>query len=79
VISGSRNFHRLPHFISALAGFANVLPFGKRKSARYAREIKSSSKEHHLSDIMASVQAANQQYHIVFAPKYRRERLFTIS
>jgi hypothetical protein len=46
---------------SALAGIANVLPFGKRKSARYAREIKSLSKEHHLSDIMASVQAANQQ------------------
>jgi hypothetical protein len=50
-----------PVLQSALAGFANVLPFGKRKSARYAREIKSLSKEHHLSDIMASVQAANQQ------------------
>jgi len=44
-------------FISALAGFPNALPFEKRKSARYAREIKSLSKEHHRSDIMTSVQA----------------------
>lgn len=46
--------------VSALAGFPNVLPFGKRKPARYAREIKSLSKEHHHSGIMTSVQAVKK-------------------
>ena len=48
-------------FSSALAGFPNVLPLGKRKSARYARVIKSLSKEHRLSGIMTSVQAVKKQ------------------
>ena len=48
-------------FHSALAGSPNVLPFEERKSARYAREIKGLSKEHHHSDIMTSVQAVKKQ------------------
>ena len=47
--------------VSALAGSPNVLPFGERKSTRYAGEIRGLSKKHHLSDIMTSVQAVKKQ------------------
>jgi len=48
------------YFDSALAGSLNVLPLREQKTTRYAGEIKSLSKERHLSDIMTSVQAVKK-------------------
>jgi len=56
-------------FESALAGSPNVLPFGERKSTRYAGEIRSLSKEHRLSDIMTSVQAVKKKRKVMLYGK----------
>ena len=56
-------------FKSALAGSPNVLPFGERKSTRYAGEIRSLSKEHRLSDIMTSVQAVKKKRKVMLYGK----------